>query len=120
LRPLELPPQSLLTAAVLDRLGEVRYFDVLAAVEVGDGARHLADALVGAGTETQALDGSSQQRLAGLGELAVGADLLAGQRGVGDGDGEVRSPGSEVRGAGLVVGIGGRAAAATVPLNLLP
>ena len=61
--------------AVLDGFGEVGGGDVGAGVEVGDGARELQDAVVGARGEMQLVDGGAQQRLHGIGERAELADV---------------------------------------------
>jgi Tetratricopeptide repeat len=57
-------PIGTIQGAILDGLAEVTGLDVGAAVEVGDGAGNLQDAVVGACRETQAGDGVLEELLA--------------------------------------------------------
>lgn len=50
-----LPPIVPVQTSVIDGLAEMAQPDVSAAVEVGDGAGHLEDEVVGAGGEAQAV-----------------------------------------------------------------
>ena len=59
--------------AVLDRLADVRGADDLAAVEVGDGAGDLHDAVIGAGGQREAVEGRSQHT---VGLVVHDADLV--------------------------------------------
>ena len=56
-------------AAVLDRLGDVLLADMVAGVQVGDGAGHLEDAVVGAGREAEPVGDHIRKRRMNLGLL---------------------------------------------------
>lgn len=51
-------------APILNRFGDVHGLDILAAGEIGDGARHFEYTMVGARREIQARNGLTQQCLA--------------------------------------------------------
>ena len=59
-------PVGAVEVAVADGFGQVGRPDVGAAVEVGNGAGHAEDAVVGAGREVEALHGRVQALLAGV------------------------------------------------------
>ena len=62
-------PVTAIQSAVLDGFGEMRHREVLCAFEIGDGARHFEDAVVGARRESLLLHGAFQQAL-GVGTQA--------------------------------------------------
>jgi hypothetical protein len=69
-------PESLLPGlfgalAVLERLGDVGRFDIVAGAEIGDGAGHFEDAMEGAGGEGELADSDFEQAPG----LVVEADL---------------------------------------------
>src|SRR5688572_7861098 len=61
--------------SILDGLADVRGGDVAAAVQVGDGAGDLYDAVVGARGEPQPCDGRAQQRVASRVHAAERGDV---------------------------------------------
>ena len=65
--------------AVLDRLGNMRRKNGVARRQIGDRARDLEHAVIGARREVEAGDGVFQQRGAGAIRLAVGVDFLGAQ-----------------------------------------
>ena len=71
-------------AAVLDRFGDVGSFDDLAAGQVGDGAGHLDDAVMGAHGEAQAPVGLLEQAAGFACERAVFLQVAAAHLGVGE------------------------------------
>src|ERR1039458_9128097 len=73
-------PIAAVEGAVLDGFGDVADGDVLCSGQVGDGARNLEDAVVGAGGEALLLHGALEQALGVGRELAEGTDLLGVHR----------------------------------------
>lgn len=52
-------PKFSVEAAVLDSFGHVGGLDLFGATEIGDGARHFQQAVVGTGGEAELLDGGA-------------------------------------------------------------
>src|SRR5436309_4913210 len=73
------PPPSFLQSAVetaeLDGLGDVLGGDVASSGEVGDGARHLENAIVASRGEAEPRDGQAQELRAGVGQRAPAPGL---------------------------------------------
>src|SRR5665811_2115485 len=72
---LESIPPLPVDAAVADGFGQVGRADYTGAVQVGDGSRHFEDAVMGAGTQSQAVDGSGQQLIGSRGQPADSFNL---------------------------------------------
>ena len=70
-------------AAILDGLGHMRGANAVATGQIGDGARHLEDAVIGARRQSQSLHRLSEQVGAGRIGLTVTFDFLVSQPGVG-------------------------------------
>ena len=71
-------------AAVLDRFGDMGGFDDLGAGQVGDGAGHLDDAVMGAHGEAEVLIGLPEQAAGFACERAVFLQVAAAHLGVGE------------------------------------
>ncbi len=71
-------PQLPIEAPIRNRFGDVAFLEMLGAVQVGDGAGHAEDAVVGAGGEAEAFHGGVEKFLAGFVEDAELAELPAG------------------------------------------
>ncbi len=76
----------------MDRFCDVGDSDGWGCFEVGDGARDLENAIVGAGAEALLLHGAFEEALGVRGKLAESSDLLGGHLGVGE-DGAARCAG---------------------------
>jgi len=69
-------PAVAVQAAVVDGFAEVGDVDALVAGKVGDGARHLQDAVIGASAESETVHGSFHQVLAVFVDVAPLAEQL--------------------------------------------
>src|SRR5438128_816160 len=70
-------PQLPIQAPISNRLRHMPLLQVLRTVQVGDGAGHAQDAVVGAGAKAQAFHGSAEEGLARLIQDAELAELAA-------------------------------------------
>ena len=70
-------------SAVLDGFGDMRSGDRIRAGEIGDGARHFEDAVIGARRQAKAHDGLFQQGFALRVRRTVALDFAGGEPGVG-------------------------------------
>src|ERR1039457_1187173 len=75
-------PIVAIQAPILHRFRQMLRADTVRAAEVRDGARHLEDAVVGAGAQAHAADGHFQRPLAGLVERAQAAQYARRDVGV--------------------------------------
>src|SRR5690348_12821061 len=81
--PLEaLSPERPVKGAVLDGFGDVLGLQRTAALEIGHGARHFQDAVVGAGAEALLGHGTFQKPFAVGRKFAILADLAGRHLGV--------------------------------------
>ena len=80
------PPSPIVPIQIpeIDGLAEVADFDVRAAVEVGDGAGHLQDAVVGAGGESETVHRLLQKLLPRLVDAAIFAHHPAAHLRIGE------------------------------------
>ena len=76
-------PALAVERAVLNSLGQMLNLNFVGARQVGDGAGHFQDAVVGAGAEAEALHGGFEQLAAGRAYLANVFHHLRGHHGVG-------------------------------------
>ena len=66
----------------MNRFGEVGGLDILCCFEVGDGSGHLQDSGVGAGTQSEFVDGQLQEFLALFIDLAESLNMPIGHLGI--------------------------------------
>ena len=75
-------PEIAIQRPVLDRFADVVGLNGWSCIQVGDGAGHFQDAVVGAGAEVQFGHRHFDEVLSGFVELAVGLEMTRGHPGI--------------------------------------